>query len=163
MGVGRKSGAVVLPPHSCRTLKLMSCILSLQHFSHPQDTELIFHSVNPFFCIQGFCGFLEDRWTGIHEILETAVLVCFVSTKVYPSTGVICDTAQRSFHILLHALHVALASKKLCEKLLRSVGWRRRWWITVIITSCAATSLSGTIHGTMSVRHLHVSATIIIR
>jgi hypothetical protein len=163
MGMGRKSGTVVLPPHSCQTLKLMSCILGFQHFSHPQDTELVFHSVNPFFCIQGFCGFLEDRWMGVHEILETAILVSFVPTRVYPPMGVICNTAQCSFYILLHALYVALASKKLCEKLFRSVRWRRRWWITVIITSCTATSLSGTIHGTTSVRHLHVSATVIIR
>jgi hypothetical protein len=99
----------------------------------------------------------------IHEVLETAVLICFVPTWVYPPTGVICNTTQRSFHILLHALHITLASKKLCEKLFHSVGWRRRWWITVIISSCTATSLSGTIHGTTSVRHLHVSATVIIR
>jgi hypothetical protein len=35
VGMGRKSGAVVLPPHPCRTLKLMSYILGLQHFGHP--------------------------------------------------------------------------------------------------------------------------------
>ena len=72
--------------------------------------------------------------------------------------------AQCSLHVLLHALHVALTSKELCEELLRGLWWRRRWWrFTVLIPSCTATCLSSIIHGTASVRHLHISATVIIR
>jgi hypothetical protein len=85
-------------------------------------------------------------------------------TRVYPTTGVIRNTAQCSFHILLHALHAALAFEELCEELFCGVRWRRRWWwITVIISSGTTTSLSGVIHGTTSVRHLHILATVIIR
>jgi hypothetical protein len=162
--MGRKSDAVVLPPHPCRTLKLMSCVLGLQHFGHPQNMKLVFHCVNPLYCIQGFSGFLEDWWTGVHKILEAAILVYFMPTRVYSMTGVIRNTTQRSLHILLHVLHVALTFEELCEELFRGVWWRRRrWWITVFIASGTATSLSGIIHGTVSVRHLHISATVIIR
>jgi hypothetical protein len=78
--------------------------------------------------------------------------------------GVIRNTAQCRFHILLHVLHVALTSEELWEELFRGVWWRRRWWwITVFISSGTATSLSGIIHGTASGRHLHISATVIIR
>jgi hypothetical protein len=79
-----KSGAVVLPPHPYRTLKLMSCILGLQHFCHPQNTKLVFYCIYPLFCIQGFSGFLENWWTGVHEILETTILVCFMPLGFSP-------------------------------------------------------------------------------
>jgi hypothetical protein len=154
----------MLPPHPCRTLKLMSCILGLQHFCHPQNMKLVFHFVYPLFCIQGFSGFLENWWTCVHEILETAILVYFMPTRVYSTVGVIRNTTQCSFHILLHVLHVALTSKELCEELFCGVRWRRRqWWLTVLISSGTATSLSGIIHGMASVRYLHISATVIIR
>jgi hypothetical protein len=85
-------------------------------------------------------------------------------TRVYSTVGVIRNTAQCSFHILLHVLHVALTSEELCKELFHSVRWRnRQWWITVLISSGTATSLSGIIHGVASVRHLHISATVIIR
>jgi hypothetical protein len=85
-------------------------------------------------------------------------------TLVYSMMGIIRNTVQRSLHILLHVLHVALTSEELCEELFRGVRWRRRrWWITVLISSGTATSLSGIIHDTASVRRLHISATVIIR
>jgi hypothetical protein len=85
-------------------------------------------------------------------------------TRVHSTAGVIRNTAQCSFHILLHVLHVTLTSEELCEELFCDVWWRRRrWWITVLISNGTATSLSGIIHGTVSVRHLHISATVIIR
>jgi hypothetical protein len=142
----------------------MSCILGLKYFGHPQNTKLVLHCVYPLFCIQGFSGFLENWWTGVHEILETAILVYFMPTRVYTMAGVIRNTVQCSFHILLHVLHVALAYEELCEELFRGVWWRGRpWWITVLVSSGTATSLSGIIHGTAIVRHLHISATVIIR
>jgi hypothetical protein len=89
-----------------------------------------------------------------------------MSALVYPMVGVVCNITQGSFHVLLHALHVSLTSKELCEELFRGVRWRRRWWwwwITVLIPSSTATHLSGIINGTASVRHLHILATVIIR
>jgi hypothetical protein len=69
-----------------------------------------------------------------------------------------------SLHILLHALHVLLTPKELCEELFCGIWWWRWWWwITGLIPSGTATCLSSVIHRTVSVRHLHISAIVIIR
>jgi hypothetical protein len=87
-----------------------------------------------------------------------------MSALVQPTAGIVRNIAQGGLHILLHVLHVALTFEELCEELFCGVQWRRRWWwITVLISSGTATCLSGIIHGAVSVRHLHISATIIIR
>jgi hypothetical protein len=83
--------------------------------------KFIFHCIYPLFYIQGFSGFLENWLTGVHEIFETDVLVYFMPTRVYSTAGVIRNTAQCSFHILLHVLHVALTSEELCEELFHGV------------------------------------------
>jgi hypothetical protein len=88
-----ESGAVVLPPHSCWALQLMSGILGLQHFRHPQNTKLVFHCIYPLFYIQRFGGFLENWWTSVHEILKTAILIDLMSALVSPMAGIIRNIA----------------------------------------------------------------------
>jgi len=95
--------------------------------SHPKETKLLLHGVNPFICLKWFQILLEDRWFDIHEVLERAVLIYLTAALVVPTAGIVSDIAQGFFHVALHLLHVALALEKLHEKHIRSV-WRRWWW-----------------------------------
>jgi len=88
----------------------MRCILSLKFFSHPKKTGLLLHGVNPLICLERFQGLLEDRWLGIHEVLERAVLISFTTALIIPTAGIVSDITQGLFHVALHLLHVALAS-----------------------------------------------------
>jgi len=114
------------PPNPSRPLQLMRCILGLELFGHPKEMEFLLHGVNPFIRLKWFQSLLEDRWFGIHEVLERAVLIYFPAALVIPTAGVVSDIAQGFFHVALHLHHVALASQKLGEEHIRSVrGW---WW-----------------------------------
>jgi len=115
------------PPNPSRPLQLMCCILSLELFDHSKETKLLLQGVNPLICLERFQGLLKDRWFGIHEVLEKAVLIYFTAALVVPTAGVVGDIAQGFFHVALHLLHVALAPQKLRKKYIRSV-WRRGWW-----------------------------------
>jgi len=106
----------------------MCYILCLELFGHSKETELLLHGVNPFIGLKWFQSLLEDRWFGIHEVLERAVLIYFTAALVIPTAGVVCDIAQGFFHVVLHLLRVALAAQKLHEKHVRNVRRRRWWW-----------------------------------
>ena len=97
------------PPNPSRPLQLMRCILCLELFGHAKETELLLHGVNLFICLKRFQGLLKDRWFGIHEVLERAVLIHFTAALVVPTAGVVGDILQSFFHVALHLFHVALA------------------------------------------------------
>jgi hypothetical protein len=104
----------------------MCSIFYLQNFGQPQHAELIFHGVDPFFRVKWLCCFLENRWPGIHEVLEVAILVHpMATTLIITSLNIFGDGTQKIFHDLLRLFGIALASKKLREEHLYSERWRR--------------------------------------
>jgi len=70
-----KSVPVLVPPDTSGTLQLMSYIFHLQTVDQPEQVELLFHRVQPFLNLKGFLSLLEGWGLGIHEVLETAILV----------------------------------------------------------------------------------------
>jgi hypothetical protein len=76
----KKNGAMMFSPYTCRSLQLMRSIFSFEHLSHPQQTKLILHGVDPILNIKWLCSLPEDWWFGIQEILEIAVLNYLIVT-----------------------------------------------------------------------------------
>ena len=101
--VVQKSHPILIPPDTRWTLQLMSCILGLQIISQPKQVELLFHRVQPFLCRKGFFS-LSERWgLGIHEILETAVLIRCWPMLCIPTT------------LVCHLVNGLVDAKLICE------------------------------------------------
>ena len=108
---------MVLPPHSCWSSQLMCSILSFQYLSHPQHTEFIFHSVDLFFSIEWFCGFLEYWRPGVHKIFKAAILIHPIATTlIVTMLNIVGDGTQKILHVLLGLFRVALTPEQLCKE-----------------------------------------------
>jgi hypothetical protein len=151
----------------------MCSIFYLQYLSQPQHTELVFHGVDSFFSVKWLCCFLEYWWSGVHEILEAAVLIRPIATTLFVSAlDIVGNGTQKIFHVFLRLLGIALTSEKLCiehlcsERGRRLQMWFQVWLIVVDIVSTTTTCpdtittcFSGLIRGAASVCHLYISAT----
>ena len=79
------------PPDPSRPLQLMHCVLCLELFGHPKETELLLHGVNPFIRFEWFHSLLKYQWFGVPEVPERAVLIHFMAALVIPTAGVVGD------------------------------------------------------------------------
>ena len=131
----RKSLPILVPPDTRWSLQLMSYILGLQTICQPKQAELLLHHVQPLLSLKRFFS-LSERWgPGIHEILETAVLIRCWPILCIPTTLVchLIDGFSEQPLIFHHHLHQ-----------LSWIWWWRRGWIhirTIFRTSSATRHL----------------------
>jgi len=86
-------GTMMRPPNPSRSLQLMRCVLCLELFGQLKETKLLLHGVNPFIHFKRFHGLLKDRWFGVHDVLERAILIHSMVALVIPTAGVVSDVA----------------------------------------------------------------------
>ena len=118
-----KSFPIQIPPDAYWTLQLMSCVLGLQTISRPKQAELLFHRVQPLLSLKGFFS-LSERWgLGIHEILETVILIRSWPILCIPTTLVchLIDGFSEQPLIFHHHFH----------QLSWIWWWRRMGWVHV--------------------------------
>jgi len=87
--IGRQAGPIMAPPDTCLALQLMCCKFRLQFLSHPQQTEFLLESVEPFIGFQRFRSLLENWRLGVLEILEITVLIRFSALAGMATTPVL--------------------------------------------------------------------------
>jgi hypothetical protein len=93
----------------------MESILRLHHFHHPEQTKLLFESVQSFIYLEWIIRFLEDRRLRIQKILEITILIWFWS---------LTDIANIMVsHVAECVNQSTLALNKRGQELRRS-GWR---------------------------------------
>ena len=61
--------------------------------------ELLLNSVEPFIRLERFFGHLENRWLGVQEILESAILIRLRSLLLLAGMShALCNEAQGFLH-----------------------------------------------------------------
>jgi hypothetical protein len=114
----------------------MCSIFGFQYLSQPQQTEFVFHGVDPFFSIKWLCCFLEYWWSGVHEILEAAILIRPIATTlVVTALNIIGNCMQKIFYVLLGLFRITLTPEKLCEEhLCNERGKCGSWCCSLLLT-----------------------------
>ena len=123
---------MLIPLDTSRTLQLMSYIFRLQTFGQPKQVEILFGHVQPFLRLKGFFS-LSKRWgLGVHEILETTMLIWCWPMLCIPTTLI--------FHLMNSLSEQPLTFHHHLHQFCWIRWWRRRGWIHVRMIFCTSSA-----------------------